>query len=152
MSNLPQHLGPVIFDQPRSSVLANGRFIMGPGFVVADYVEWLRDELERATTLDQDEVMVREYAITTPMPVPTAVYCAVQDGVIVYVGIATNFERRVAQHRRRSAWATEDVEFTLYCTSPSRRAALDLERKMIEEMQPANNTYLTERDHRMVKS
>lgn len=70
---------------------------------------------------------------------PTDVYRMFDaDGRLLYVGMTTCWENRVAGHRNRTPWYAEvaDVQFVTY---PTRSAALTAERAAIASESPAYN-------------
>jgi predicted GIY-YIG superfamily endonuclease len=59
-------------------------------------------------------------------------------GAAQYVGITSRIKRRIAEHRRNSFWCKSWFE-TVYFEMPTRRAALDMEKRLVQVMKPQHN-------------
>jgi len=70
---------------------------------------------------------------------PHFVYVFFDDaGLAQYVGMTSSVKRRIADHKRNSQWFKECFEH-VYFEMPSRRAALNMEKRLIELMKPQHN-------------
>lgn len=61
-----------------------------------------------------------------------------QSGEVMYVGMASNFYRRIGEHMARSDWWRDDYKPSCF-EFPSRRAALDAEKAAIATLNPRFN-------------
>lgn len=70
---------------------------------------------------------------------PTWVYQAMcEHGGLLYVGVAYDIQRRLAQHRHTKTWWPE-VDILLATHYKTRRQALDIEGRMIRDRHPLYN-------------
>lgn len=71
---------------------------------------------------------------------PTWVYHAFcEHNGLLYVGVASDPERRVRQHLYAKPWWRHEVDMVLAELYPSRRQALDVESSAIHNMRPTYN-------------
>ena len=76
------------------------------------------------------------------------VYAHVEnDGSVIYVGCTSRFDQRQREHAKRSPWWPQVAQVTVVGTWRVKRAALDAERWLIGELNPANNLLRSEREH-----
>ena len=69
---------------------------------------------------------------------PHFVYAFFYEGRAQYIGMSLNAENRIKQHMRESDWCRDEFE-TVFFECATRRAALDLEKKLIKIMMPKFN-------------